>query len=222
MPRLPRVDVADEIYHVINRANARHTIFLEQEDYLLFEQLLEEAKELVDIRIYAYCIMPNHWHLLLSPKENGKLSEYMKWLTNTHTRRWHTGHNTIGTGPLYQGRYKSFLVQKETYAQQVHRYIEQNPLRAKLTKKAEDWRWSSLWRRQKGTPKQQKLLTETPYELGVDYLGWVNQIDNADKLEDIRTSVNKMKPFGDFEWTMNKIEQHGLQASVREVGRPKN
>ena len=110
MPRSPRTDVANYVYHVLNRANARVQIFDDGEDYEMFELILEEAVQRYDMRLLAYCVMPNHWHLVLHPKQDGNLSSFMGWLTNTHTRRWHTSKNTIGEGHLYQGRYKAFLL----------------------------------------------------------------------------------------------------------------
>src|SRR3989344_8620297 len=106
MPRTDRIDLADHIYHIINRANGRLKIFNAKKDYLLFEELLTEAKELTDMRILAYTIMPNHWHLVLSPRKDGDLSIFMHWLSTTHTRRVHVATKTIGAGHLYQGRYK--------------------------------------------------------------------------------------------------------------------
>ena len=89
MSRLLRNDVGDYVYHVLNRANARVQIFDNNNDYEQFEHILDEAVEKYDMRLLAYCIMPNHWHLLLHPKNDGDMSVFMRWLTNTHTRRWH-------------------------------------------------------------------------------------------------------------------------------------
>ncbi len=102
---------SDIVYHVINRANARMQIFDEDKDYMLFEKVLEEAKEKFDMRILSYCIMPNHWHLALYPKTDGSLQLFMRWLSMTQTGRWHSQHKSIGSGHLYQERYKSFLLQ---------------------------------------------------------------------------------------------------------------
>lgn len=89
MPRITRVDVGGEMYHVLNRANARVQIFDNNDDYQQFEEILEEAVEKFNMRLFAYCVMPNHWHLVLYPKHDGDLQRFMSWLTNTHTRRWH-------------------------------------------------------------------------------------------------------------------------------------
>src|SRR3989344_9619062 len=123
MPRVERVDVGDQIYHVINRANARVKIFDNNQDYKDFENILEEAVKKFNMRLLAYCIMPNHWHLVIYPISDGDLSRFMGWLTNTHTRRWHTKKGTIGQGHLYQGRYKSFICQNDFHFLALVRYV---------------------------------------------------------------------------------------------------
>lgn len=111
MSRPLRIDVADIVYHVINRGNKRMRFFEGDSDYLLFEALLEDLALVRDMRILAYCLIPNHWHLVLQPRKDGDLSQCMQWLTTTHTRRWHRERKTVGGGHLYQGRYKSFPVE---------------------------------------------------------------------------------------------------------------
>ena len=92
----------------------------------------------------VYCIMGNHWHLLLWPRGDGDLSRFMRWVTLTHTQRYHTSHGTVGIGHLYQGRYKSFPVQSDSHYLNVLRYIEANPVRAGLVKNAGLWAWSRI------------------------------------------------------------------------------
>jgi len=97
------------------------------------------------MRLLCYCIMSNHWHLVLWSKNDGDLSEYMRWLTVTHTQRYHAFHETFGKGPLYQGRFKLFPVEQDDHFFSVCRYVQRNPLRAGLVSRPELWRWSSLW-----------------------------------------------------------------------------
>ncbi len=220
MPRQARVSVGDTIYHVINRANGRVQIFNTEKDYQHFEDLLQEAKELTGMRILSYCVMPNHWHLLLYPSTDEMLGEFMGWLTSTHVRQYRTRSQTIGYGHLYQDRYKSFPVETNEYCMTLVRYIEQNPLRAKLVTKAEEWRWSSFFRREKGTIQQKKLLSELPFDLPHNYASLLNQSFSNDMLGSIRTSVNKGKPFGSDTWVDKTIDTFGLTHTVRGVGRP--
>lgn len=221
MPRQARVAVADVVYHVINRANGRLPIFHQDKDYQHFEALLQEAKDLTDMRILSYCIMPNHWHLMLYPHTDTVLGEFMSWLTSTHVRQYRTKTETIGYGHLYQDRYKSFPVESNEYCQTLIRYVEQNPLRAKLVTRAEDWPWSSLWRREKGSAAQQRLLAPLPIDLPSDYLTSVNEILNEETLGELRGSVNKGKPYGKDEWVETMVKKFDLAHTVRGAGRPR-
>jgi REP element-mobilizing transposase RayT len=85
------------VYHVLNRANGRQCLFEEDGDYAAFERVLGEAQQRIPMRILAYCVMPNHWHLVLWPYRDGDLSRFMNWLTLTHTQRWHAHRQTVGT-----------------------------------------------------------------------------------------------------------------------------
>jgi REP element-mobilizing transposase RayT len=101
------------VFHALNRGVGKMRIFSAERDYAAFEKTIEETLRLYPMRILAYCLMPTHWHLVLWPRADGDLSDYMGWLTNTHTQRWHLAHGTVGTGPLYQGRFKSSPIQED-------------------------------------------------------------------------------------------------------------
>lgn len=219
MPRVPRVDVGDEIYHILNRANARLPIFFKEQDYILFESILMEAKEKFDMRILAFCLMPNHFHLVLQPKKDNDLQKFMQWITLTHTQRWHTQNNTVGTGHLYQGRYKSFLIEKDEHLLTVIRYVERNPLRAKLVKKAENWNFSSFAIRISRNPNRLKLLAEWPILEPRNYISFVNTFMTEDEENDIRRSVNRGNPFGSNKWCDEKINRFKLISTIRNRGR---
>jgi len=221
MPRSNRTDVGNYCYHIINRANARLPIFFKEEDYILFEKALEEAKERYNMRILAYMLMPNHFHLVLYPKNDGDLQKFMQWLTLTHTQRWHQQKNTKGTGHLYQGRYKSFLIEEDNHLLSVIRYVERNALRAKLVKKAENWKFCSLWRRFYGKDQQKKFLSEWPILEPKEYLSFVNIPQTNEEEEKIRLSVIKGKPYGKDSWSMNIIKKFGLESTIRLPWRPK-
>ena len=218
MSRSARVDVGGEYYHVINRANGRLQIFNTPEDYFSFEALLRETKELVDMRILAYVVMPNHWHLVLHPKKDGDLAIFMHRLSNAHTRKVHAFTETSGAGHLYQGRYKSFLVDSDAYMLTLIRYVERNPVRAGLVSRCEEWRWGSAWRRSSGTST---FLTESPTALPDDYSQWVNTPDTAEHLAAVRSSVKRGRPFGRDRWVDAMVDRFSLQSTVRVPGRPK-
>jgi putative transposase len=166
MARKPRIDIGGEYYHVLNRANARLQVFFLEEEYVLFEHVLLEAKHKFDMRILAYCLMPNHYHLILYPRADKDLQKFMQWVTLTHTQRWHKVHHTTGSGHLYQGRYKSIHIQDDRHLLAEMIYIERNPVRAKIVRRAIDWKFSSA-RHRKG--KKNRLITEPPIELPKDY-----------------------------------------------------
>lgn len=221
MPRVRRIDIGNKIYHVLNRANARVQIFDDDNDYKQFESILEEAVKKFEMRLIAYCVMPNHWHFVLYPENNGDLSKFMGWLTNTHTRRWHAVKGTTGQGHLYQGRYKSFLCQENDYLTTLLRYVERNAKKANLVKKAEDWKWSSVWRREFGTDKQKKILSKWPIKTPKDYLKYLNKPQTEKERELIEKSINKNIPFGTNNWVMEMIDKFKLRQTLRGVGRPR-
>ena len=221
MPRTERTDVGEYVYHVLNRANARLRIFDSDKDYQLFENILEEAVEKYDMRLLSYCIMPNHWHLVLYPKNDGDLARFMGWVTNTHTRRWHTEKDTIGQGHLYQGRYKSFLCQDDNHFLALARYVERNAKRANLVKKAENWKWSSAWRRENGSTEQKKFLSIWPAPEPRGYLNWLNQAQTEDEEEAIERSITKGNPYGGDNWVDSVVKKFNLGQTLRKAGRPK-
>jgi len=222
MGRAPRTDIGNHVYHIINRANGRVRIFGKEEDYTEFESILAEAKEIHPMRILAYCVMPNHWHMAVYPKDDGDLSRFMQWVTLTHTQRYRSRSKSRGYGHLYQGRYKSFLVSKDSYFLQLCRYVERNPVRANLVKKAQDWHWSSAWRRTHGTKEQQMLLSKWPVDKPRDYEPWLNTKDKDDEqLTNIRKSLQRGRPLGSESWVARMVDRFDLGSTVRNHGRPK-
>ena len=217
-----RVAAGDTVYHVLNRANGRVQIFHTDADYKHFESLLLEGVGLVGMRILSYCIMPNHWHLVLYPRNDGDMSEFMRWVTTTHVRQRRTKTKSVGEGHLYQGTYKSFPIETDHHLTTVIRYVEQNPLRAKLVTRAEEWQWSSLFRRQRNNRDDQKLLSVLPTELPVNYLALVNQILSDDDLELVRHSLTKGTPYGGSDWVGDMVEKYNLGSTLRGAGRPKS
>lgn len=221
MGRPHRINQGGLTYHVINRANARATIFEKDEDYLAFEKVLRDVMVRVPMRILSYCIMPNHWHLVLWPREDGDLSNFMRLLTLTHTQRWHAHRHTTGTGHLYQGRFKSFIVAQDDYFLSVCRYVERNALRAGLVALAEDWRWCSLWRRCNGEERRIGLLSDWPITRPQRWRERVNRPENAAELQALRQSVNRGAPLGPKAWCEDMIAQLELGSTVHPRGRPK-
>ncbi len=221
MPRSLRTAVGEIVYHVLNRANGGQAIFEKAGDYAAFERVLGEAHEQVPMRTVAYCLMPNHWHLVLWPRRDGDLSRFMAWLTMTHAQRWHAHRRSVGSGHLYQGRFKSFPVQRDEHFLTVCRYVERNPLRAGLVVRAEEWRWSSLWRRNAGSRERTTWLANWPMSRPPGWVQWVNEAQTSVELDVLRRCVRRGQPYGSEAWMRRTADRLGLEATLRPGGRPR-
>ncbi|KPK38032.1 MAG: hypothetical protein AMJ65_13425 [Phycisphaerae bacterium SG8_4] len=220
MPRSRRQSPGGIVYHVLNRANARQTIFRGPSDYEAFERVIGEGLERIPMRLTSYCLMSNHWHLMLWPYHDGDLSAFMHWITMTHTQRWHAAHDTIGTGHLYQGRFKSFPIQSESYYLNALRYVESNPFRAGLVESSSDWIWSSLAIR-RGLTKDGVAISAGPVELPD---GWEELLDVVPWEEDrkkIERCIRRGTPLGQDDWVGKMAERLALTSTLRPRGRPK-
>ena len=221
MGRSRRAAEGGYIYHVLNRANARMTIFEDEGDFTAFETVLLQAVERSQTRLLAYCLMPNHWHLVLWPSEDGELSRFIGWLTLTHTQRWHAHRRSTGSGHVYQGRFKSFPIQEDEHFYTVARYVERNALRANLTRRAERWRWGSLYRWLRGSAEDRQLLAPWPLPRKSSWVEHVNVGQTEAELAALRRSVRRGSPFGDASWSDRVAGRLGLESTLRAQGRPK-
>ena len=218
MPRTPRTDVGGLVYHVLNRANAGTPLFDDESDHRRFTDLLAEERARGGMRLLAWCLMPNHWHLVLWPHADGDLGRLVRRLTQRHTQAWHGRHGTRGQGHLYQGRYKAFLVQDDTHLVTVCRYVERNPLRAGLVASAADWPHGSLAQlRRRGAAR---LLDPWPFTRPVRWVEVVDRPETAQELETLRRSVQRGAPFGSAGWVAAMADRYGLASSLRPRGRP--
>lgn len=208
------------VFHVLNRGVGRRELFAKEGDFLAFERVVEETLRTRPMRLCAYCLMSNHWHLVVWPEQDGDLPAFMQQLTNTHVKRWKQHRHEIGYGHLYQGRYKCFPVETEDHFYQVARYVERNALRANLVERAESWRWSSLGRAKREDPAL-PILAPWPLPRPADWLEIVNQPQTEDELEALRTCVNRGRPFGSPGWVVATAKRLGLEWTLRPRGRPK-
>ncbi len=236
MARAPRVDVGGYEYHVLNRTAGRWRMFRKDSDFEAFERVLEQAVERSggDVKLLTYCLMGNHWHLVLKTQADGVLGPFMQWLTTTHAGRYRVAHRSVGSGSLYQGRYKSFLIQSDAHLLTACRYVERNAARAGLVKRAEDWRWSGLWRWKFGPLPSSDEGPQVPISgwpvVGVNkgargrprnWLRTVNTPLSEAELADLRTSANRCSPYGKERWRDWVVREFGLESTVRKPGRPK-
>jgi putative transposase len=185
------------VLHVLNRAVRRATLFATTQDYLAFERVVSEALQRFPTRLLGYCVMPNHWHLVLWPI-GSEVPQLMHWLTLTHAKRWHLAHGSERTGPVYQNRYRAIPVQGDVHLIRLIRYVERNPVRAGLVTHAEEWRWGSLWAHVNSCDPLPLAVWPSPKPEG-----WVELVNAPQPLRDteaIRFSIERGRPFGDDHW----------------------
>ncbi len=217
MPRTARASVGGICYHVMNRGNGSARVFHKDRDYEAFVSLIDQSCDRLPMRVLAYCLMPNHFHLVLWPHGDGDLGTWMQWLMTAHVRRYHRHHGT--SGHVWQGRFRAFPIQQDAHLLTVMRYIERNPLRARLVDRAQDWAWSSLgWL---GSAERPRCLHAGPIDRLHDWLQCVNRAESAEELEILRGSAQRGTPFGTPMWIGRTAAQLGLESAVRPRGRPR-
>jgi putative transposase len=165
--------------------------------------------------------MSNHWHFVVWPRKEGELTAFFRWLAHTHAMRWRVSRHTVGYGHLYQGRFKSLPVQADEHLLTICRYVERNALTANLEKRAEDWRWSSMWVRMHGTPEQKALLSDWPVERPRDWVKWVNTPITSKELSRLKTTLERGQPFGSDRWVIQMASRLNLEHTLRREGRPR-
>ena len=216
MPRTARGLADGFIYHVLNRGNGGQKVFHKEQDYKAFINLMKKGKDRHPLKILAYCLMPNHFHIVVLPTHGEDLSKWMQWLMTSHVRSYHKHYKT--SGHVWQGRFKSFIVQEESYLLMLLRYVEGNPVRAGLVSSAKDWQWSSHQARIAGG--LYKLIDEVPIALPQDWGSYVDKPLRDKELEKLRKSVNRQAPYGEEEWQRKICQQLGLESTIRPRGRP--
>ena len=144
MPRSRRNFLDRVPLHIVNRGNRRQRIFHTDADYIGFLGAFVDAMERTLVRLIAFCLMPNHFHIVLWPYRGPEISRFMQLLMNSHLRDLMPRHDLAGKGHVYQGRFRPHEIQNEVHFLNVCRYVESNPVRANLTTRAEDWPWTSL------------------------------------------------------------------------------
>ena len=217
MPRIARGLGDGFIYHVLNRGNGKRTVFCKSRDYEAFLLLMQEAKDRIPISMYAYCLMPNHFHLVVMPERGADLSRWMQWLMTSHVRRYHGHYGS--SGHIWQGRYKSFIVKQDGHLLNLLRYVEANPIRARLANSAREWLWSSHKARIEGASCG--LIDVPPIDLPEKWAELVDEPLSVSDIDDIKTSLSRQCPYGDSVWQTEICEAYGLQMTTRPRGRPK-
>lgn len=200
----------------MNRGNARAQVFHERSAYRVFLDSMENACAAIEMRVLAFCLMPNHFHLVLWPHDDGDLSVWMHRLLNAQVQQHRCRYAT--TGHIWQGRFKAFPIKDDHHLLTVLRYVERNPVRANLVSRAEQWPWSSmrLW----VDHRRPGYLCEGPVARPREWRSWVNGCETDTELQRLRHSVHRGAPYGDLAWTKSVAERLGLESSLRSRGRP--
>lgn len=222
MPRHARRAPGGVIYHVLNRGVGRQDLFDDDQDFAAFIRAFSDVLRQEPIRVCGYCAMSNHWHLVLWPEFDGQLARFMQRLTVTHVRRWVEHRHQVGWGSVYQGRYKSFPVQDDAHLLAVLRYVERNPVRAGLVRKAQKWRWSSLGQAHHPPDAAIPLIpiAKWPVPRPRDWIDWVNSPQRPEEELALQRSLKHARPLGSTRWT-EKMEQRLELPPLRPRGRPR-
>ncbi len=212
MARTARADIGGICYHVLNRGNGRATVFHDPADFMRFLDLVANASRRYDVEVFAYCLMPNHFHLVARPGSNGGLGRWMHWVLTSYVRRHGVRYGAVGR--IWQGRFKAFPIEHDRHLLTVVRYVEQNALRADLVQRAEDWRWGSLPERLGLSDRM--ILTPPPVSLPVDWDNVVNTRETSSTLEELRTCVARGRPYGSGAWSRGIATRFGLSGKYFE------
>jgi len=225
MGRKPHLIADGLVYHAINRGNNRDAVFCAPSDYLAFLHALRQTKVCYPFRLFAYCLMTNHFHLVLQPDNGQSISRILQSLTVAHTWRFHTEHHTVGH--VWQGRFRSPVIQQDEHLLTVLRYVEANPLRARMVSDLACYPWSSYIVH--GLGRRDPLIDETAVwpplaasEAARQALWrtWLHTPLTERELSAVRRSVTTGRPFGESAWVQATASLLGVDLSERRRGRP--
>lgn len=217
MPRAPRRTPGGYCFHILNRGHGRSRVFHDGADYDYFVGLLRRSMDRLPMRLIAFCLMPNHFHLVTWPADSGETGTWMHWLMTAHVARHRSKYETIGG--IWQGRYKSFPIQRDHHLLTVTRYVERNPLRANLVRRAGDWRWSSLALLDR--PGAEGLLHPGPVRRPAGWDTWIDTPQTTPELDAMRHCAQRGRPFSDEPWTQRAATDLGIENTIRPLGRPR-
>jgi len=218
MPRRIRRGTGHLIFHAFNRGVENAVLFRDSLDFEAFLHILTEAAERFPMLLPAYVLMPTHFHLVLWPEVDRCLSAYMKWVTGTHAQRWRRMHETVGRGAVYQGRFKAIAVQDDWHFWTMCRYVERNPVRAKLVDRAEEWRWGSAWAGPASPDRPP--LSAWPCPRPTDWLEILNAPERPRTLAAVRRSITIGLHYATPSWRRQMSERLGWRSGFRLRGAP--
>jgi putative transposase len=226
MGRLPRPVDEGLIYHALNRGNNRADVFTDDADHEAFRESLAKTQERYPFRLFGYCVMTNHFHFLIRPEPGQSISGILQSLTVAHTWRYHKRHRTVGH--VWQGRFKSPVIEDDAHLLVVLRYIEANPLRAGMVKDLSEYRWSSY--QSHGVGRPDPLLSSFPEWESLGPTSAARQarwrrklvaVQKEKELSAVRSSLRTGRPLGSLVWSESIANRFGLDLNPRPRGRPR-
>ncbi len=221
MPRLPRAVFAGFPHHVTQRGNRREPVFFDDEDRLVYLAWLKDYADQHQVEVLAYCLMPNHIHLIAVPATNDGLQLALKPLHMRYAQR--INRQRQWSGHVWQGRFFSSPLD-DAYLWTALRYVECNPVRAGLIEHAQDYRWSSA-AGHCGLRQDALLRTDSPWQRQLatvtDWSAWLAQVDDANALNTLRLHANKGLPCGDEGFVTKLGDLLGRPLAPRPRGRPR-
>jgi len=218
MPRHNRVSPDGFVQHVLNRGDHRETLFHKPSDFRAFLLVVAETTRRIPMRILAYCIMRNHFHLLLWPYEGRDLPYFMNMLMNLHIGRYLRHYPPASPGHIYQSRYTNSIVESGGAVLRVAKYVESNALNARIVARAEDYRWSSA--SVHAVDDDRPIIAEWPVEKPREWLTLLNLRTPAQELTRIQRSAARGAPYGSPAWVDQVVKQYHLEHTIRRRGRP--
>lgn len=226
MSRMPRIVLPGHPHHVVHRGHNRRVVFHTPGDYSSYLDSLCELKLRFETRLLAYCLMPNHVHLLLAPKSADGMALLMKRLAGRHAARLNTREKR--SGAIWQGRYYSSLVARGSYLRECYRYIELNPIRAALVADPEGYRWSSC-RYRTGAETAPWLEVEDWFmamgqsssQRWLAYRDFLREGVPAERLKEIRAAVHRGQLTGGPSFGLEVAPVIGRLVTARGPGRPR-
>ena len=219
MPRIARIIGVGYPHHVVQRGNNREKVFLDRGDYERYLSFLSKYSEEKEVAVMTYCLMPNHIHLLIRPAEVEALPKMMQGITLCYSK-YFNGENGR-TGRLWECRYHSTVVDGDSYLWIVSKYIENNPVRAGIVKRPEDYPYSSAKAHVLG--RKDPLLKEPLFDQTQlnEYRSFIRSGEDKKIIEEIRKQTRLGKPLGDGEFLKTLSENLGRSLSFRPKGRPR-
>jgi putative transposase len=214
------------VYHALNRGNNRDKVFFKPGDFRFFLRALQQTKERYPFRLFGYCLMSNHFHLILEPAAGQNISRILQSLTVAHTWYYHKQRDC--SGHVWQGRFKSATIQADEHLLTVMRYVESNPLRAEMVSDLAVYPWSSYVVH--GLGKRSELVDEAPVWTGLArteesrqsyWRKWLHKPLTAKELTALRRSVTTGRPYGTEAWVKEIAKRLGLDLTERPRGRPR-